>query len=118
MQIVFGYSKRGGSIIITALDIYQYHCSCTDLSGEMRGDFMSSAAADILNRADQIIGIRPLQPTIGAEIEGIDLSKPLSSEQRDAIRAAVIQYKVVFFRDQPLIPRGAGSDSRLRFPRG
>ncbi|WP_313805495.1 TauD/TfdA family dioxygenase [Sphingobium sp.] len=63
---------------------------------------MSSAAADILDRADAIIGIRPLQPTIGAEIDGVDLGKPLSPEQRDAIRAAVLRYKVVFFRDQPL----------------
>jgi taurine dioxygenase len=63
---------------------------------------MSSTAAEILDRADQVIGIRPLQPTIGAEIEGVDLSKPLSPEQQAAIRTAVIQYKVVFFRDQPL----------------
>jgi len=46
--------------------------------------------------------IRPVQPTIGAEIEGIDLSKKLTAEQRDAIRAAVIKHKVVFFRDQVL----------------
>ncbi|WP_327753963.1 TauD/TfdA family dioxygenase (plasmid) [Sphingobium sp. SJ10-10] len=63
---------------------------------------MSSAAADILDRADGIIGIRPLQPTIGAEIDGVDLSKPLAPEQRDAIRAALLRYKVIFFRDQPL----------------
>lgn len=48
------------------------------------------------------ITIRPLQPTIGAEIEGVDLSRPLSPEQRDAIRAAVLRHKVVFFRDQQL----------------
>jgi len=63
---------------------------------------MSSAAAEILDRAHELIGIRPLQPTIGAEIDGVDLGKPLSSQQRDAIRAAVLRYKVIFFRDQPL----------------
>ncbi|WP_242126627.1 TauD/TfdA family dioxygenase [Sphingobium sp. Sx8-8] len=63
---------------------------------------MSKAAAQSLGDADQVIGIRPLQPTIGAEIEGVDLSKPISPEQRDAIRAAVLRYKVIFFRDQPL----------------
>jgi taurine dioxygenase len=64
---------------------------------------MSTALADVLDRsaASQIV-IRPLQPTIGAEIEGVDISQPLLPAQRDAIRAAVIQYKVVFFRDQPL----------------
>jgi alpha-ketoglutarate-dependent taurine dioxygenase len=46
--------------------------------------------------------IRRVQPTIGAEIEGIDLSRKLSAEQIAAIRAAVIEHKVVFFRDQSL----------------
>jgi taurine dioxygenase len=46
--------------------------------------------------------IRPVQPSHGAEIEGVDLSKPLTDELRAAIRAAVLRYKVVFFRDQSL----------------
>jgi alpha-ketoglutarate-dependent sulfate ester dioxygenase len=46
--------------------------------------------------------IRPLQPTIGAEIEGVDLRYPLSEAGRDQIKAAILQYKVVFFRDQDL----------------
>lgn len=46
--------------------------------------------------------IRPLQPTIGAEVSGIDISRPISDAQRAAIRAAVLKYKVIFFRDQPL----------------
>lgn len=46
--------------------------------------------------------VRPVQPTIGAEVEGIDLSRRLSPEQIAAIRAAVIEHKVVFFRDQSL----------------
>ncbi len=46
--------------------------------------------------------IRRLQPTIGAEISGIDLSRPISDATRDAIRAAVLEHKVVFFRDQAL----------------
>ncbi|MET0238987.1 MAG: TauD/TfdA family dioxygenase [Sphingobium sp.] len=52
----------------------------------------------------QIIDIRPLQPTIGAEIHGVDIAAPLSPEVRDAIRGAVLEYKVVFFRDQQLTP--------------
>jgi alpha-ketoglutarate-dependent sulfate ester dioxygenase len=44
--------------------------------------------------------IRPLQPTIGAEISGVDLREPLSDTDRDQIKAAILQYKVVFFRDQ------------------
>ncbi|HKR90502.1 MAG TPA: TauD/TfdA family dioxygenase, partial [Phenylobacterium sp.] len=46
--------------------------------------------------------IRPLQPTIGAEISGVDLSRPISDRTRDEIKAAVLKHKVVFFRDQTL----------------
>jgi alpha-ketoglutarate-dependent taurine dioxygenase len=64
---------------------------------------MSTATAEALDRViAEEIGIRPLQPTIGAEIEGVDLSRPLSDAQRNAIKAAILKYKVVFFRDQPL----------------
>src|ERR1700728_2251593 len=48
------------------------------------------------------ITVRPLQPTIGAEIGGVDLAQPLSTAARDEIKAAILQYKVVFFRDQDL----------------
>jgi taurine dioxygenase len=48
------------------------------------------------------LAIRPLQPTLGAEISGVDLSRPISDATRDALRAAVLKHKVVFFRDQRL----------------
>lgn len=48
------------------------------------------------------IEIRPLQPTIGAEISGVDLSRPISDRTRDEIKAAVLKHKVVFFHDQTL----------------
>lgn len=64
---------------------------------------MSTATADILDREiAQEISVRPLQPTIGAEIEGVDLRQPISIAQRDAIKAAILKYKVVFFRDQQI----------------
>ena len=59
-----------------------------------------TATAKLLDRSS--LSIRPLQPTLGAEIEGIDLSRPLTANQRDVIKAAVLQYKVIFFRDQVL----------------
>jgi alpha-ketoglutarate-dependent sulfate ester dioxygenase len=46
--------------------------------------------------------VRPLQPTIGAEIGGIDLREPLSDAERDEIKSILLEYKVVFFRDQQL----------------
>ena len=48
------------------------------------------------------ITVRPLQPIIGAEIAGVDLRYQLSDAERDQIKAAILQYKVVFFRDQEL----------------
>ena len=48
------------------------------------------------------VTVRPLQPTIGAEIGGVDLRYPLSDAVRDQIKAAILEYKVVFFRDQDL----------------
>ncbi|WBQ19214.1 TauD/TfdA dioxygenase family protein [Sphingobium yanoikuyae] len=66
---------------------------------------MSAAAQTAIPTADHL-DIRPLQPTIGAEIHGVDLSQPLPAEIRDAIRAAVVQHKVIFFRDQRLDDAG------------
>ena len=51
---------------------------------------------------DGTLTIRPLQPTIGAEISGVDLTRPLGDAERDQIKAAILEYKVVFFRDQHL----------------
>jgi len=46
------------------------------------------------------INVRPLQPHIGAEITGVDLTLPITNAQREAIKATLLKYKVVFFRDQ------------------
>jgi alpha-ketoglutarate-dependent taurine dioxygenase len=54
------------------------------------------------NTPDVVLNIRPIQPFIGAEIQDIDISKPLDAATRKAIRAAVVKHKVVFFRDQHL----------------
>ena len=48
------------------------------------------------------IGIRPLTPHIGAKIEGVDLSQPLSQSQKDDIRRAWLEWQVLVFRDQEL----------------
>lgn len=46
--------------------------------------------------------ISPLNPVIGAEISGIDLTRPLSDDEGAALRKALIDHLVIFFRDQPL----------------
>ena len=58
--------------------------------------------ADGPRLAPRSITIDPLTPVIGAEIGGVDLSKPLSEEQIAEIRAAHEAYHVILFRDQHL----------------
>jgi taurine dioxygenase len=48
--------------------------------------------------------VRPLTPTIGAVVEEVDLSKPLSHEEIAEIRAALLAHKVIFFENQHLTP--------------
>ena len=48
------------------------------------------------------IDVRPLSVHIGAEISGINLSEPLDQSQVDAVWAALLHWKVVFFRNQQL----------------
>nr|WP_272886783.1 TauD/TfdA family dioxygenase [Phenylobacterium aquaticum] len=43
-----------------------------------------------------------LNPTIGAEVSGVDLAQPLSAEERAELKALLLQYKVLFFRDQAI----------------
>jgi taurine dioxygenase len=50
------------------------------------------------------LDIRPLSPLIGAEIHGLDLTRPLSPGQVDGVRQALNTHHVVFFRDQELSP--------------
>lgn len=50
----------------------------------------------------QSIEVRPLTQRIGAEIHGLDLTRPLSAAQVAQIAHALTDHLVVFFRDQPL----------------
>lgn len=53
-------------------------------------------------RASNRFALSPLTPTIGAEIEGIDLGGELSDEDIAEIYRALLTYKVIFFRDQDI----------------
>lgn len=48
------------------------------------------------------IQVRPVNPVLGAEISGVDLTKPLSADTIADIRAALLKHKVIFFRDQDI----------------
>ena len=51
------------------------------------------------------VEVSPLSIHIGAQISGVDLSRPLPPEQVRDIRAAWLKWQVVFFRDQPMTHR-------------
>ncbi len=48
------------------------------------------------------VGIRPLTPHLGAEVDGIDLSQPLSAGQLDEVRQAFLDWSVLVFRNQTI----------------
>ncbi|MBN9090483.1 MAG: TauD/TfdA family dioxygenase [Reyranella sp.] len=48
--------------------------------------------------------IRPTSAAIGAEILGVDLSQPLTPDETEALRGALNDYGVIFFRDQEITP--------------
>ena len=50
----------------------------------------------------ETIEVDPLSPVIGAEIGGVDLSKPLGNQTFQEIHDALMQHLVVFFRDQDM----------------
>ncbi|HVI34126.1 TauD/TfdA dioxygenase family protein [Phenylobacterium sp.] len=52
----------------------------------------------------QPLKIRRLAGALGAEISGVDLSQDLPDETIAAIRRALVEHQVIFFRDQDLTP--------------
>jgi taurine dioxygenase len=52
----------------------------------------------------QQLCIEPIAGALGAEIAGVDLARDLPADTIAAIRAALLEHGVIFFRDQPLAP--------------
>lgn len=59
-----------------------------------------------------LFDLRPLGPLLGAEIAGLDLRVPLTPELRVEVNRALLEWKVIFFRDQHLT-----ADQHRRFAR-
>jgi len=57
-----------------------------------------------LPAADLGLDVRPLAGNIGAEIHGVDLRDDLDDAVVDEIRATLLAWKVVFFRNQAVTP--------------
>jgi taurine dioxygenase len=63
--------------------------------------FLREAAEELSRARYDRITVRPLSPTIGAEIEGVRLAE-VDDETFAEIHRAFLDWKVVFFRDQHL----------------
>ena len=58
------------------------------------------------------LSIAPLAGAIGAEIHGVDLSRPLAEGAVAAIRRALLDHLAIFFRGQALSPRALAAVAR------
>ncbi|MET7600474.1 TauD/TfdA dioxygenase family protein [Streptomyces sp. NPDC004082] len=59
------------------------------------------------------LGVHPLTPHIGAEIDGVDLSAPVDAELAEELKQVLLEWKVIFFRDQ----HAFDADSQLALAR-
>jgi taurine dioxygenase len=50
------------------------------------------------------LSVRRIAGALGAEVAGVDLSRPLAPDSLAALRAAWLEHQVLFFRDQRLTP--------------
>src|SRR6478752_2917135 len=48
------------------------------------------------------LDIAPIAGYLGADVSGVSLGEEISPEIAEQLRAALFEYKVLFFRDQPL----------------
>jgi len=58
--------------------------------------------AEVASNLEQSVGISPLGPAIGAEVDNVDLTQPLSAQQISSVRQAWLKHQVLFFREQNL----------------
>ena len=50
----------------------------------------------------ETIEVKPLSPVIGAEVRGVDLSRPLGNQICQEVHEALLRHLVIFFRDQDI----------------
>jgi taurine dioxygenase len=63
--------------------------------------------------SQQSIEVRPIAGSLGAEVIGVDLARPLGNATAAEIRRAFVEHLVLFFRAQHLTPEQQLSFSRL-----
>jgi taurine dioxygenase len=62
---------------------------------------------------DAAIQVDKLTPLVGAEVRGVDLSRPLDERTFKEVHAALVDNGVIFFRDQHLTPAQQKDFGRL-----
>lgn len=84
-------------------------------------DVNENTAIEVWNTAArsayETFKLTPLAPTIGAEIEGIDLSRDLTEQQFSEIKRALNEYLALAFRDQKSLTTEAQKNLGRRFGR-
>lgn len=50
------------------------------------------------------IAVKPIAGALGAEIEGVDLARPMDNSTAEEVHRAFLDHSVIFFRDQDLTP--------------
>jgi taurine dioxygenase len=63
---------------------------------------VSRLPAGIEPRPYELFALEPLGPTIGAEVSGVDLAGAVDDDLLAEIRRALLEWKVLFFRDQDI----------------
>lgn len=67
--------------------------------------FLDATRRELLAAPYSHVSVTPLGATIGAEIGGVDLREPLTGETFAEVERALLDFKVIFFRDQDLTSR-------------
>tara|TARA_B110000008_G_scaffold122433_1_gene124879 strand:+ start:110 stop:955 length:846 start_codon:yes stop_codon:yes gene_type:complete len=68
-----------------------------------------------VRRKFKFLDVKPFSPNLGAEVYGVDLSSPLTESQFNEIRAAFLDYQVLFFKGQSEIAPGQHIEFGKRF---
>ena len=101
--VVFRRGQSGWSVLPLGLSVRAGSGKSVMLAGSGRpcrrsGDHSMSALPN--HDRGPSVRVRPMSVYIGAEIEGADLTRPLPPDTVAEIRAALLEWKVIFFRGQ------------------